>query len=163
MHSTRRYLPMLAVGLVFFLASPLSGANEQQEFTSNLGFYNPCNTEPGTPPVTVEVSGPTHIVYHENSIPDNPHVAVQFQIHADGQDSFNTPYRTNLEASGQFDSVAPVCMGSATRCYDVPFHSVWTGEGAPSFRVNGRVRIFLTNGALDGASIVSVDEPICAN
>src|SRR5438105_15623598 len=101
--------------------------------------------------------------YDENSIRVITHMAVQFQIHCDGQDSFNSPYRTIMEASRKFVSVSPVCMASATRCYDVPFHSVWTGDGAPSFRVNGRVRIFLTNGALDGASIVSVDEPICAN
>ena len=132
MNSTKRYLPMLAVGFVFFLSGTLTAQN--QDFPSNLGWRNPCNS------AVVQVSGPTKIVYQQNANADGTggHVVVHLTIQADGQDdsqdSGPNPYRTNLEANGQFDSVAS--------SYNVPFHSVWVGQqGAPSFTLNGLVNV----------------------
>lgn len=150
MNSTKRYLPILAIGLVFVFSSTLTAANEQQGFASNLGLYNPCNNS------LVLVKGPTKIDYHENSTGDGTHANVHFQIEANGQDASGNPYRTNLEGNGQFSAVAA--------SYDLPFHSVWTGQqGAPSFTLNGTLRVFVSNGALAGAAVVGIDPPACTN
>ena len=155
MSSTKRYLPILAVGLVFVLSSTLtaqtdSSQTDKQGFVSTIGFTNPCNQ------AVVQASAPTKIDYHENSTGEGPHANIHFQIEANGQDSAGNPYRISLEANGQYDAIAD--------WYDLPFHSVWAGQqGAPSFSLNGMMRVFVKNGELNGSSASAVDPASCMN
>ena len=149
MNSTRRYLPILAIGLVFFFTSSLAADSQQQTFDSTLRFPNPCNN------LLVTVTGTTMIDYHGNSTDGGSHVNVHLQIEASGQDDSGNPYRTNLEGNGQFDDVAT--------SYDVPFHSVWAGQqGASSFTLSGVIRVFVSDAGL-ASQAVAVDPAVCTN
>lgn len=146
MNGTKRYLPMLVV-CVLFLTATLSAQNTTQGFDSNLTYPNPCNAS------GVQIKGPTTIDYHENPTGVAPHVTVHLRIDANGQDGSGSPYGTTLEASRQFDT--------ATSKYDFPFHSVWIGKaGAPNFTLDGTVRVWVTNGAPAGSTIVVNDPTI---
>jgi hypothetical protein len=147
MKGTKRCLPMLAVVCVLFLTATLSAQNATQGFDSNLTYPNPCNGS------GVQIQGPTTIDYHENPTGDAPHVTVHLRIDANGQDGSGSPYGTTLESSGQFDTVAS--------SYDFPFHSVWIGmAGAPNFKLDGTLRVWVANGAPAGSTIVVGDPTI---
>lgn len=159
MNSTKRYLPVLAVVCVLFLAATVNAQNATQEFTSHFGpFGSPCDGS------SVEVQGPTTIDYHVNSTGVGPHITVHMQIQASSLDGSANPYQASFEASGQFDSGTVCTDDPATLCFDTPFHSVWIGSAAASnFKINGTVRVFLTNGTLNGAAVVGTDPPVCTN
>jgi hypothetical protein len=146
MYSTKRYLPVLAIGFVFLIATSVAAQDQKQAFVSNLGMNNPCNNS------FVQVQGPTKIGV---SADDGGPVGVHFQIEANGQDESGNPYRTNVEGNGQFDTAAP---------YDFPFHSVWVGQqGAPSFTLNGTVEVFKNDQGDWASQIIAIDPPACTN
>lgn len=149
MNSTKRYLPMLAVVCVLFLAATSSAQNTTQEFDGDITAPNPCSG------LGVHVQGPTTIDYHENSTGDAPHVTVHLRIDANGADASGSPYAATLEASGQFDTTASP--------YAIPFHSVWIGNGgASNFKVDGTLRVWVTNGTPTASQIV-VNDPTIPN
>ena len=153
MNSTKRYLPMLAVVCVLFLTATLSAQNATQEFDSTIGGTNPCNGS------AIQVQGPTTIDYHVNLPGDSAHVVVHVQTRASGQDATGNSYQTNFEANGQFDALA-----TNDSPYQVPFHSVWIGPaGAPNFKLDGTISVFVTDGTLSGAMITGVDSLSCTN
>jgi len=149
MNSTKRYLPVLAGLCVLFLTATLSAQNTTQGFDSDLLLLNPCNQS------VVHVKGPTSIDYHENG--DAPHVVLHMQIKADGQDEAGSPYSGSFEANGQFDTAAS--------SYNVPFHSVWIGQaGAPNFKFDGLVVVWVTKGTPSGSMIMNSSSSFtCAN
>ena len=148
MNRTKRYVPMLAVVCVLFLTATLSAQNATQEFTSHFGpFGSPCDGS------SIEVQGPATIDYHVSSTDVGPHVTVHMQTHASSLEGSANPYQTNFEAAGQFDTELP--------SYDFPFHSVWIGKaGAPNFKVDGTLRVWVANGAPAGSMTVVGDPTI---
>ena len=154
MNSTKHYLPILAVGFVFFLTTSLAAQNLTQAFTSGLALPSPCDGS------RVEGQGPTKIDYHVNATGDGFHPTVHIQIQANSPDGSSISYRANFEGNGQFDAV--IASGS----YDVPFHSVWAGQqGAPNFTFDGTVHVFVRDGNLSGA-LIATELPytlVCTN
>ena len=156
MNSTKRYLPVLAVVCVLFLTASGNAQNATQEFTSQFGpFGSPCDGS------IIEVHGPATIDYHMNLTGVGPHVTIHMQTQASSSELSANPYQTNFEANGQFDSGTVCTNDPGTLCYDTPFHSVWIGNGgAPNFKADGTIRVFVTNGTLAGSAIVAGEPPI---
>lgn len=152
MNSTKRYLPILATGLLLLFSSKLIAQNSQTSFGSTFNVPAMC---PNQQPMVI--TGPTTIDYHVNSTADLPHVTLHLLIKADGQDQANNAYHAELEANGQFGDVAP--------SYDVPFHSVWIGQGgAPNFSITGLITVVMgDNGAVSYTTTSKVDPPTCTN
>jgi hypothetical protein len=140
----------LLLGFGLLVSDTLVAQNTRMSYNGQIGIYNPCNN------LVVFVNGPNTIEYHENATEHGAvHVALHMRFEGVGQDSNQTPYTATFYAHGQFDSVAS--------SYDLPFRSVWAGQGnAPSFLMNGTVRVFVAAGSPVGAGIVQV-ETSCRN
>ncbi|PYY22611.1 MAG: hypothetical protein DMG62_12150 [Acidobacteria bacterium] len=153
MKSTKRYLPILAAGLLLLLSSKLTAQSAQTSFDSTL-------TLPALPCINnlpMVLTGPTAVDYQVNSTGDASHVSLHLQIKASGQDQANNAYQVNLEGSAQFADVS-------TTSYDIPFHSQWVGQGAAlNFALTGVISVFLDeNGAVSYTQGKSLD-PTCTN
>ena len=92
-------------------------------------MYNACNNNQSL----VEADGYTEVNYQVNG----NNVTVHVLFHNDGShpEWGAAPYRLNLEASQNFNAVAST--------YEVPFHSVWTGD-AGTFTMDGTLRFGLS-------------------
>ena len=142
MKSTKRFLPVLAIGLVFFFTSTLA-ADVTANYPSTLTVDLQCTN---TTPITV--TGPTAVNIQSNSDSDGTHIVVHFQIRADGQDSpepptLPNPYHVNLEGTLQLTVNPGDPLPSS---FPVPFHSQWVGQGTA------------VNFPLSGIMAVSIDE-----
>jgi hypothetical protein len=134
-------MPTLLFGFALFVSSTLAAQTTQFSFNGGIGIVNPCNGS------IVIVQGPNNIEYHQNSDENgNIHVGVHMQFDGTGQDSAGNPFTASLNANSQF--------GSLVSSYDVPFHSVWTGQ--ITFSMDGTVRVFVADGSAVGAAIVQV-------
>lgn len=151
MKNTKRCLPVLAIGLVFFFTSILA-ADTTANFDSTLNIPTlPCVNN-----LPLSVTGPTTVAIHDNSTSAGTHVVVHLQIEADGQDANQNPYHVNLEGDAQFDAAAS--------SYDVPFHSTWVGQGtAVNFPLTGVITVFINPDGTVTTVAKSVDLPTCTN
>lgn len=152
MKSTKRYLPILAIGLGFFFTQTLAADNGSASFDSMLNAPTlPCiNNQP------ISTTGPTTVDIHNNSTSDGTHVVVHLQIHTDGQDDAGNPYQVSLEGTAQFDATAS--------SYDVPFHSQWVGQGsAVNFRLTGVITVSIHDDGTISTAATQVDLPTCGN
>ena len=151
MNGTKRCLPILAIGLVFLFTSTLA-ADSTANFDSTLKI--PTLACVNNQPITV--TGPTTVNIQQNSTSDGTHVLVHMLIKADGQDANQTPYHVELEGNAQFDAAAS--------SYDVPFHSVWVGQGTNvNFPLTGVVTVFINSDGSVTTVGKSVDLPTCTN
>ena len=151
MNSTKRFLPVLAIGLVFLFTSTLA-ADSTANFDSQLNLPTlPCVNN-----LPMSVTGPTTVNIQQNSTSDGTHLVVHLLIKADGQDANQSAYHVDLEGSAQFDAAAS--------SYDVPFHSVWVGQGATvNFPLTGVITVFTNSDGTLTTVGKSVDLPTCTN
>ena len=136
MRSTKLLLSMLSLSLVFALPAAMAaqgGKKSAQDvqggkfsIDGGIVMYNACHTNPQT---FVSASGYTEVNYQVNG----SNVTVHVLFHNNGSDIVlpDSPYRLNLEASQAYNAVAAT--------YDVPFHSVWSGD-AGTFTMDGVLR-----------------------
>ncbi len=134
MRSTKLLLSMLSLSLVFALPTAVAAQGGKKsadvaqggKFTIDGGvfMYNACNNNQSF----VEADGYTEVNYQVNG----NNVTVHVLFHNNGSDIISkSPYRLNLEASQTYNAVAAT--------YDVPFHSVWSGD-AGTFTMDGVLR-----------------------
>ena len=151
MKSTKRYLPVLAIGLVFFFTSTLAA-----EITANFDSTLNLPTLPCVNNLPLVVTGPTTVNIHDNPVGDDTHVTVHLQIKAEGQDEAGNHYQVNLEGNAQFDAAAS--------SYDVPFHSQWVGQGsAVNFPLSGVITVSINDDGTVSTMAKSIDLPTCTD
>jgi len=149
MKSTKRWLPILVIGLVFSFTGTLSA-----EITANFDSTLNLPTFPCVNNLPLVVTGPTTVNVHDNPVGDENHVAVHLQIKADGQDAAGNAYQVNLEGNAQFDAAAS--------SYDIPFHSQWVGPGSPvNFPLSGVITVFINDDGTVTTAAKSIDMPTC--
>ena len=151
MKSTKRCLPVLAIGLAFFFTGTLA-AQMTAQFDSRMAIPTlPCvNNRP------LVVTGPTTVNIQDNPVGDATHVAVHLQINANGQDDAGNPYQVSVEGNAQFDAAA--------LSYDVPFHSQWIGQGqAANFPLTGVITVYIHDDGTVTTLATSVALPACTN
>lgn len=148
MKSTKRCLPILAMGMVFFFTSTLAADNSQTSFDSML-MLPPLQCVNN---LALVVTGPTTVSI---STADSTHVTVHVQVKADGPDSAGNSYQVNLEGTAQFDATAS--------SYPVPFHSQWVGQGgAVNFPLTGVITVSIDDHGKVSTQ-ASIDLPTCTN
>ena len=135
MRSTKVLLCMLSLSLLVALPGAMAAQGGKKsadavqggKFTIDGGvvMYNACNNNQSL----VEADGYTEVNYQVNG--DNVTVHVLFHNNGSHPEWGATPYRLNLEASQNYNAVAAT--------YDVPFHSVWTGDTG-TFSMDGTLR-----------------------
>ena len=113
MFISKRHQLILVLGLVVLSSATLAAQSTPFDLT---GITNPCNgsvvSTSGTMSFTVVLKNP------------GLNISVQFA----GTDTAKM-YQTTLSGNATFPA--------AGLSYDIPFHSVWTGTGAPSFSLDG--------------------------
>jgi hypothetical protein len=139
------------------MALLLSGVLHAQDgvrttYSGSVGFFNPCNN------VLVVVTGTNYVRIdddtqqksHGHDRDGRGHVNVELKFVGYGKDDNGNPYRAVLIAHGQSDS--------ASTMYDMQFHSMFVGiKGAPSFAVDGSIRVFAQGETATGSEITSFD------
>lgn len=153
MTSAKRHLPMVLLGLVVLCSITAYAADDDdkvQTYAGGIGVYNPCDNS------LVIAPGTNYVRYHENAREhEKVHVFVGLKFVGYGNDAQGSPYRTVLEAKGQFGAEAPY--------YDLQFRETWEGiKGAPDFFMDGTVRVFVQGGVAQGDQITRFDTT-CGN
>jgi len=142
---------------VIGMALVCSGVLQAQDgvtttYPGGIGFDNPCNGSVVivTGNNSVRIDDDTHQKGRSHEEFRRPHVSVDLKFIGYGKDAAGNPYRAVFFAKGQF--------GAESTMYDMPFHSMWFGsKGAPSFSVDGTVRIFAQGAQAAGSQITSAD------
>jgi len=145
MASTKRRSVSLLIGLVVLCSAALAAEEGSSSYAGQIGMYNPCNNG------VVIVDGTNHVRIHENAREhDDAHVTIHLRFVGTGEDQLGTPYRTVLTAKGQFKAAAV--------SYDIPYRSMWIGQkGAPSFSMNGTLRVWVDSGVATADNIITYD------
>jgi hypothetical protein len=139
------------LGIVVLCSAAVYAADDKvTTYAGEIGVYNPCNNS------LVLAPGTNYVRYHENARDhENAHVFVHLKFVGYGNDDQGNPYRTVLEAKGQFGADAPF--------YDLQFRERWEGlKGAPDFSMDGTVRVFVQGGVAQGDQITQFDTT-CGN
>jgi hypothetical protein len=140
-------MPILVLGLAFFISGTATAQSIHSSFPGGIWIFNPCDGS------FVTVSGPNLVNYEQNSTADGAvHVAIHMRFDGTGQDNASTPnpFAVSFIANGQFNSVVTI--------YEMPYHSVWTGQGnAPSFSMDGVLLVGIDkDGVAFGSAITQV-------
>jgi len=145
MTSAKRHLPILLLGLVVFWSAALLAEEGVTSYPGEIGIDNPCNN------AFVDVKGTNYVRVHENTRHhEGTHVGIELRFIGYGNDATGNPYRTVFIANGEFGAEAPY--------YDLRFHSMWIGRNqAPSFSMDGTVRVFVHSGTVQGSQITQFD------
>jgi len=122
------------------------------KYPGGIGIDNPCNGSlvvvNGTN--SVRIDDDTHEKGRGHDEDSRQHVTVDLRFIGYGKDAAGNPYRTVFFAKGQF--------GAESTMYDLPFHSSWSGsKGAPSFSMDGTVRVFAQGAQVAGSQITHFD------
>jgi opacity protein-like surface antigen len=139
MRSAKRHLPIVLLGLVVLCSATAYAADRDRDdqvttYAGAIGVYNPCNNS------LVNVTGTSYVRIHVNTRDhEGVHVSVDLKFVGYGNDDKGNPYRTVLEAKGQFKAEAPP--------YDLQFRETWEGiKGAPDFSMDGTIRVWVPMG-----------------
>jgi hypothetical protein len=136
MPSTKRYLTVLACGLVLCLSGTSMAAkghegHENQghqvqkfSFPGNGWMLNPC---PGVDKSAFQFDGTNVLRYHAQG--GNVSIHLRFTGNAMHGDN---PVKAYLHAHTHAEA-------NAENSYDMPFESVWIEQGSPSFKLSGTV------------------------
>lgn len=151
MRSTKLLLSVLSLSLVFAVPGAMAAqggktAAKGASIEGGIGMYNACTNNQ----TIVFASGFTEVNYSQNG----SQAAVHVQFHNNGQDmSSQSAYRLNLEANQSYNTLAST--------YDLPFHSIWAGQGG-SFTMDGTLRIYVdSNGTPQTSQILwDADHPL---
>jgi hypothetical protein len=156
MTRAKRYFPLWVLAVTVFCSMSLraqlvcakEGNGTKCTYPGAIGIDNPCDGS------LVIVNGTNSVRIREHSGDkgrdregdrDKPHVNVEMKFVGYGKDASGNAYRTIFVANGEF--------GAEADNYDMPFHSMWVGNDAPSFSMNGTVRVFAQNTDAVGSSI----------
>ena len=146
MRSTKLLWSVLSLSLALALPGTMAAQSGKAAIDGGIGMYNACDNNQSI----VLASGFTEVNYKQNG----NHATVHVLFHNNGQDlSSQSAYRLNLEANQSFNAVAST--------YDVPFHSVWAGQGG-NFTMDGTLRVYVDgNGAPKTSQILwDADHPL---
>jgi hypothetical protein len=153
MNSTRRHLPILAIGLAVLLTSTLTAQTNQGSWPGTLAMLNPCDGS-----IIWSANGTNVAGLHQNADDHGTHVFLRLRFEGAGLDNSATPvlYRVKLVARGR-----DIDPGQSS--YDVNYHSLWVPEGKnTAFTMNGILRIFVADGT-PFASQVLTYKTACRN
>lgn len=148
MTRTKRYFPVLVLAVTVFCSMSLraqlvctkEGNGTKCTYPGAIGIGNPCDGS------LVIVNGTNNVRIREHGREGHKaHVNVEMKFVGYGEDASHNAYRTIFVANGEFDAEAPN--------YDMSFHSMWVGTNAPSFSMDGTVRVFAQNTEAVGSSI----------
>jgi len=137
MRSTRLLLSMLSLSLVFALPATMAAQNGKSTVDGGIAWYNACDNNQSI----VNAPGYTEVNYQQNG--NNATVHVLFH------NSTTDGYQLNFEANQSYDAVAST--------YDLPFHSVWVGQGG-NFTMDGTLRIAFDANGMATSSNILMDE-----
>jgi hypothetical protein len=152
MRIMKLFMPIVMLTFTLFVSGTAAAQTTHFFFDGGIGgIVNPCNGS------SVTVLGPNTINYEQNSTADGAmHVTVHIRFDGSGQDTAGNPFAASFNGGGQFDS--------AVSSYDFPFHSMWVGQGnAPTFAMDGVVRVYVKDGSGIGAGIVQFQTSCQAN
>jgi len=138
MKSTKLLVSTFALGLVFALTGTMAAQNGKTTFDGGVGWYNACDNNQSI----VNAPGSTQVNYQQNDTQATVHVV----FHNSTEDG---SYKLNLEANQSYDAVAAT--------YDLPFHSVWVGQGG-NFTMNGTLRIAVDDSGTPTSSNIVIDD-----
>ena len=143
----------LVFGIALLCSMALQAQDGVTTYSGGIGFDNPCNGSVvivnGTNFVRVDDDTQDKGRGHDHDRDANGRVKVELRFVGSGKDAAGNPYHAVLIAKGQFTSESTM--------YDLPFHSMWSSSNdapsAPSFAVEGTVRVFAKGGTATGSSI----------
>ena len=140
------------LGMAMVCSGVLQAQDGVSTYPGGIGIDNPCNASlvvvNGTNSVRIDDDSRDRGRGHEGNV--RGHVSVDLNFIGYGKDAAGNPYRTVFFAKGQFRTEATT--------YDLPFHSNWFGtKGAPSFSVDGTVRVLAQGGKASGSEITHFD------
>ena len=140
-----RHFSIVLLALVAFCTTTLAAEEGHASYPGEIGMYNPCNG------AVVIVNGMNFVRVHENSPgQDEVHVTIHLRFTGNGTDQSHNEYRTLLIAKGEFKNESD--------SYDIPYRSLWVGRhGAPSFSMDGMIRVFVQGGVPQGDGIVTYE------
>ena len=138
MKSTKLLVSTFALGLVFALTGTMAAQNGKTTFDGGIAWYNACDNNQSI----VNAPGSTQVNYQQNDTQATVHVV----FHNSTEDG---SYKLNLEANQSYDAVAAT--------YDLPFHSVWVGQGG-NFTMNGTLRIAVDDSGTPTSSNILMDD-----
>lgn len=143
MTRTKCYFPLWVLAVTVFCSLSLraqqlvctpEGNGTKCTYPGGIWMDNPCDGS------LVKVSGTNTVRIREHGREGHKaHVNVEMRFVGYGADASQNAYRTILVANGEFDAEAP--------SYDMSFHSMWVGTNAPSFSMDGTVRVDAQNDA----------------
>lgn len=155
------YFPLWVLAVTVFCSVSLcaqvtctkaEGVSTKCTYSGAIWMDNPCNGS------LVKVNGTNTVRIFEHSGDkgryregerDKAHVNVEIKFVGNGEDASGNAYHTIFFASGEFGAEAPN--------YDLQFHSKWLGRNAPSFSMDGTVRVFVQNTDAQGSSITQFE------
>ncbi|MBV9144686.1 MAG: hypothetical protein JO065_02130 [Acidobacteria bacterium] len=150
MRSALRLMPVLVLGVLFSAyALAEDGKSGNSSYPGGIGMENPCNGQV----VVVDGTNVAQVRQHaakndgDHDRDDRARVRVELRFVGSTTDQTDMGYRTVLKAEGRFENEAPF--------YDLPYHSEWVSRGAPSFTMDGTIRVFVEAGKATGSSITS--------
>jgi hypothetical protein len=139
MGRTKLLVSTFALGLVFVLTGTMSAQNSKTSFDGGIGWYNGCANDGSI----VNAPGSTEVNYQQNNTQATVHVVFH-------NSTMDGSYKLNLEANQSYTAVAAT--------YDLPFHSIWVGQGG-NFTMDGTLRIAVdANGTPTSSNILMDDD-----
>ena len=136
----------LAAILAVILSTSALAATEKAKFNGGVSFYNPCND------VLVETTG--QVLLEVAQLPDGSY-RITFQYKGAGADANGAPYKVELNGRQTVTSLeAPIDIAYEGRFVAKP--------GAPSFDVNGDVRIYVNGSGVPTGAIIQNWNLTCA-
>lgn len=152
MTRTKYCFSIWVLGMALVCSGVLHAQDGVTTYPGAIGFDNPCNASlvvvNGTN--NVRIDDDTHDRGRGHDGKARAHVSVDLNFVGYGKDAAGNPYRAVFIAKDQF--------GTEATTYDLPFHSMWFGtKGAPSFSVDGTVRVFAQGGKASGSEITQFD------
>jgi len=145
MASSKRRSVSLFFALAVLCSVSLAAEEGSSSYPGQIGMFNTCNNG------VVIVDGVNNVRIHENARDhEEIHVTIHLRFVGTGEDQLGMPYRTVLIAKGQFKTAAA--------SYDIPYRSMWIGQkGAPSFSMNGTLRVWVDAGVAKADNIMTYD------
>lgn len=128
----------LAAILAVILSTSALAATEKAKFSGGVSFYNPCNG------LFVETTGQVHL--EVASQPDGSY-RITLQYKGAGADENGAPYKVELNGRETVASLEPPI--------DIAYGGTFVAKpGAPSFDVDGLVRIFVDGSGVPTGAII---------
>ena len=135
--SAKLILSMLSLSLAFVLPATMAAQNGKTAIQGGIAWYNACDNNQSI----VNAPGYTEVNYQQNGSNATVHVLFH-NATTDGS------YQLNLEANQSYNAVAST--------YDLPFHSVWVGQGG-NFTMDGTLRITVDTTGTPTSSNILLD------